>query len=57
MKQWRRSTFRLPILIALLCFTGLVTALLGDGWWDVMAWIGLGIPAVVGGWGLLSGKG
>ncbi|QLF93994.1 hypothetical protein HW090_12625 [Pseudomonas sp. ABC1] len=48
MKRWRRSTFRLPTLIALLGFAGLVTALLGDGGWDVLAWIGLGIPAALG---------
>ncbi|WP_165491625.1 hypothetical protein [Stutzerimonas kirkiae] len=54
MKHWRRPTFRLPALIALLGFAGLVTALLGDGWWDALAWIGLGIPAMLGTLALLA---
>ncbi|WP_166569844.1 hypothetical protein [Pseudomonas sp. R5(2019)] len=39
--------FGMPSLIAVLGFAGLVTALLGDGGWDVLAWIGLGIPALL----------
>ncbi|WP_217476061.1 hypothetical protein [Stutzerimonas stutzeri] len=51
--SWRQSTFRLPGLLAVLGLTGLFAALLGDGWWDVMAWFGLGLPAVLGSWPLL----
>lgn len=43
----------LPGLIAVLGLVGLFAALLGDGWWDVMAWLGLGLPAVLGTWPLL----
>lgn len=50
--SWRQSTFRLPTLIALLGVAGLFAALLGDGWWDVLAWIGLGLPALLGVWPL-----
>jgi hypothetical protein len=39
-----RSTFFLPILIALASMIGLVSALTGDGWRDGLAWIGLAIP-------------
>ena len=28
-------------------------ALLGDGAWDALAWLGLGLPAVIGTWPLL----
>lgn len=50
----RQSTFTLPLLIGLLSAVGLFSALLGDGTWDVVAWLGLGIPAVLGLWPLLS---
>ena len=39
-----------PIALGLLTVVGLVSALLGDGWWDaVSAWT-LGVPVVVGLW-------
>jgi hypothetical protein len=53
----RESTFLLPGLIGLLGAAGLFAALLGDGWWDVLAWLGLGIPAVLGIQALLPGRG
>lgn len=39
------KTFAKPAWIALLTATGLFAALLGDGAWDVLAWVGMGIPA------------
>ena len=51
--SWREPTFILPGLIAALGLTGLFAALLGDGWWDVIAWCGLGLPAALGIWPLL----
>ncbi|MBS0267346.1 MAG: hypothetical protein JSS54_00040 [Proteobacteria bacterium] len=42
--------FMVPILIALASLAGLAAALLGDGWFDVIGWIGLGIPAAVASW-------
>jgi len=51
--KWREATFRLPGLIALLSALGLVSALLGDGLWDWLAWLGLGIPAWLSCWPLL----
>ena len=48
-----QSTFVLPLLIGLLSAAGLFSALLGDGAWDAVAWLGLGIPAVLGLWPLL----
>lgn len=53
MKRWRESTFLIPTLLAVLGAAGLITALLGDGWWDALAWLGLGLPAVLGCWPLL----
>ena len=51
--SWRKSTFLLPGLIAVLGLAGLFAALLGDGWRDALAWLGLGLPAVLGAWPLL----
>lgn len=50
--SWRQSTFMLPTLIAVLGLAGLFSALLGDGWWDALAWIGLGLPALLSVWAL-----
>ncbi|AHL77138.1 hypothetical protein CH92_19485 [Stutzerimonas stutzeri] len=51
--SWRKATFRLPAVIALLGLSGLFAALLGDGWWDALAWVGLGLPALLGIWPLI----
>ncbi|MGF6691409.1 hypothetical protein [Pseudomonas sp. D(2018)] len=51
--NWRQTTFALPSIIGLLCALGLFSALLGDGGWDAIAWLGLGAPAVLGIWPLL----
>jgi len=54
--SWRQSTFLLPGLIGLLGVAGLFAALLGDGWWDVLAWLGLGAQVVLSLWPLLPGR-
>lgn len=53
MRRWRESTFAIPGMLALLGAASLFAALLGDGWWDALAWLGLGLPAVIGCWPLL----
>ena len=45
-----RATWPLPILVGLLSVVGLVAALTGDGWRDVMSWIGLLTPIGAVGW-------
>ncbi|WP_339515559.1 hypothetical protein [Pseudomonas sp. RL_15y_Pfl2_60] len=55
--SWKQSTFALPLIIGLLSLLGLFCALLGDGMWDWFAWLGLGIPALLGCWPLLVRKG
>jgi hypothetical protein len=52
--SWRQSTFALPVVIGVLSAVGLISALLGDGIWDAIAWLGLGIPALLGVWPLLK---
>jgi hypothetical protein len=45
----RRSTaqiFLLPAIISLVIAFGLVSALLGDGVWDVLSWLALAVPAI-----------
>ena len=39
-----------PTAVALLCATGLVSALVSDGWGDVWSWLALGVPVAVSGW-------
>lgn len=53
MNRWRASTFAIPTLLGVLCAAGLFAALLGDGPWDALAWLGLGLPALLGVWPLL----
>ncbi|MBM7062273.1 hypothetical protein JQX08_16300 [Pseudomonas sp. UL073] len=52
---WR--VFAVPLAIALLGFAGLFAALLGDGAWDALAWLGLGLAAVLGYRALLPRRG
>ena len=58
----RRSVwmiFRWPLLLALLSLFGLFSALVGDGLYDLLSWLSLGVPLVLLGgvtWRLLSSK-
>lgn len=58
----RRSVwmiFRWPLLLALLSLFGLISALVGDGLYDLLSWLSLGVPLVLLGgvtWRLLSSK-
>ena len=47
------KVFVIPLGIGLLSAAGLFAALLGDGLWDSLSWVGLGIPAAIGIWALL----
>jgi hypothetical protein len=48
------KVFSTPLVIALLSAAGLFAALLGDGIWDALSWVGLGVPAVLAIRGLLQ---
>ncbi|MEG9622593.1 hypothetical protein [Pseudomonas guariconensis] len=52
--QSTRRIFAWPALIAVLGAAGLFAALLGDGGWDVLSWVGLGVPALLGLRGLIG---
>lgn len=36
--------FVMPLLLAVLSLIGLLSALLGDGWWDRLSWAGSASP-------------
>jgi len=36
-----------PLLIALLSIAGLITALVGDGFWDIFSWVALALPVII----------
>lgn len=50
------ALWRWPIALALLSAVGLVGALVGDGAWDWLGWIGLGVPSVTAVWFGLRGR-
>lgn len=45
--------FAVPLLLAIFTIVGLVAALIGDGWLDVLSWVGLLIPALAILWAFL----
>lgn len=42
--------WRAPVALAILTTIGLVCALFGDGIWDAVSALALGIPVLVGAW-------
>lgn len=42
-----RHIWGMPIVLALLSAMGLLSALFGDGIWDVFSWLSLSAPVVV----------
>jgi len=49
-----KAIFAVPLVVAILSLTGLVGALLGDGLWDGIGWIGLGAGVAVTVWALIT---
>ena len=39
--------FAAPLVIAIVSTVGLISALVGDGWWDAVSWAGLGLPVLL----------
>ncbi|MGE7959023.1 hypothetical protein ACQKQA_21000 [Pseudomonas sp. NPDC089530] len=48
------KVFGAPLFIAVLSSAGLFSALLGDGIWDALGWLGLSVPAGLALRGLFS---
>jgi hypothetical protein len=47
-----RATWPIPIAISLLSIVGLVAALTGDGWRDMLSWLALAAPIAATGWAM-----
>ena len=47
----------IPILLGVLTTIGLVAALLGDGMWDAVSGVALGLPVLLGIWHSLRKQG
>jgi len=45
--QSLRRVFGVPLVLAVLSAVGLVSALLGDGVWDALSWLALGLPVLL----------
>ena len=41
------QTFTIPALLGGLSAAGLISGLVGDGVWDAVSWIGLGVPIAI----------
>ncbi|EHP38547.1 hypothetical protein OR16_36450 [Cupriavidus basilensis OR16] len=41
------DTWPMPVLLGVLSFAGLAAGIFGDGAWDALCWIGLGVPVAV----------
>lgn len=50
MSQSLRQIFAMPLVVALASAAGLVSALVGDGPWDTLSWLALGLAVVLAGW-------
>lgn len=40
--------WQVPIILAVISVVGLLSALTGDDLWDVLSWLTLGVPLLVG---------
>lgn len=47
-----RTVFAAPLAIAVLSAVGLVSALTGDGWRDIVSWVGLAAPLLTVIWAM-----
>ena len=47
-----RTVFAVPLAIAAVSAVGLLSALTGDGWRDVVSWVGLASPVLAVIWAM-----
>ncbi|NML60103.1 hypothetical protein HHL21_03180 [Massilia sp. RP-1-19] len=50
MKRRTNSTWRAPVMFGVLTSVGLISALLGDGLWDALSAVTLGVPVAACAW-------
>lgn len=53
MKHSASRIFRLPVVIGLASLAALIIALMGEGWHDMVSWVGLALPVAAVGYGIL----
>ena len=46
-RQTIQQIFTVPLLIAVISTIGLISALVGDGWYDTVSWLTLGAPVAL----------
>jgi hypothetical protein len=51
------SVWGAPLAMAVVSAIGLLGALVGDGGWNWLSWVGLGVPCVAGTWLGWRGRG
>ena len=51
-----RQIFLAPLILGIITTGGLIFALVGDGWWDVVSWLALTIPIAVTAWYIRPGR-
>ncbi|CDG83233.1 hypothetical protein [Janthinobacterium agaricidamnosum] len=56
MKSPLLSLWGWPVVLGLLTCIGLISALLGDDWWDALSALTLGVPVAIGAWYSLKGR-
>ncbi len=49
-----KAIFAVPAAVAALSLFGLIAALIGDGVWDGIGWLTLGVSPVVLAWALIA---
>jgi hypothetical protein len=52
----RWFTWRWPLFICVASAAGLVSALLSDGWFDALGWMGLSVPVAVAGFFMMRSR-
>jgi len=48
------TVFAVPVVVAVLSLFGLIAALIGDGMWDAVGGIALGVSVAVLAWALIA---
>jgi hypothetical protein len=49
-----KKVYGTPLLLAVVTLIGLLSALVGDGFWDALSWFCLGMPVIVIAWCFLN---
>jgi hypothetical protein len=49
-----KAIFAIPAIVAVLTLFGLVAALIGDGAWDAVGWVTIGVSPIGLAWALLA---